>query len=180
MHFLKKYGLSYLNDYDAFFDLFYDGDIRFEFMLAFKKVTRCLNLLFPSRYALDYLDDFKALTEIYVLAGKHFRESRLSMRGIPQKLRSITDSYLESRGIEQKVKLILILDEDFQKQVEKRSRTKTKAAEVEHAIRDHLEVELEDDPDLQASFFAALAELFIEFKDNSDKIYEEFKNQYIC
>lgn len=175
MDFLKKYGLSDLNDHDAFFDLFYDEDIRFEFMLAFKKLTRCLNLLFPSRYALDYLDDYKALTEINILAGKHFRDKRLSMKGIPQKLRGITDSYLKSRGIEQKVKPISILDEDFQKQVEKRSRTKTKAAEVEHAIRHHLDVELEDDPDLQASFSSALTELFIKFKNNWERIYEELE-----
>lgn len=175
MDFLKKYGLSDLNDHDAFFDLFYDEDIRFEFMLAFKKLTRCLNLLFPSRYALDYLDDYKALTEINILAGKHFRDKRFSMKGIPQKLRGITDSYLKSRGIEQKVKPISILDEDFQKQVEKRSRTKTKAAEVEHAIRHHLDVELEDDPDLHASFSSALTELFIEFRNNWERIYEELE-----
>jgi type I restriction enzyme R subunit len=175
MELLKKHGLTDLNDHDAFFDLFYDEDIRFDFMLAFKKLTRCLNLVFPSRHALDYLDDYKALTEINILAGKHFRDGRLSMKGIPEKLRSITDAFLESRGIEIKVEPISILDEDFQKQVAKRSRTKTKAAEVEHAIRHHLDVELVDDPELQASFSAALAALFVAFKDNWEKIYEELE-----
>lgn len=175
MELLKIHGLTDLNDHDAFFDLFYDEDIRFDFMLAFKKLTRCLNLVFPSRHALDYLDDYKALTEINILAGKHFRDGRLSMKGIPQKLRSITDAFLELRGIEIKVEPISILDEDFQKQVAKRSRTKTKAAEVEHAIRHHLDVELDDDPELQASFSAALAALFVAFKDNWEKIYEELE-----
>ena len=144
-----------MTDYDAFFDLFYDEDLRFDFMLAFKKLTKCLNLVYPARQVLDYMDDYKALTEINVLAGKHFRDERLSMKSIPPKLRSITDEYLESKGIEVKVKPISILDEDFQKQVGKHKRTKTKAAEVEHAIRHHLEIELDDDPDLQASFAAA-------------------------
>ncbi|WP_207655594.1 M48 metallopeptidase family protein [Desulfocucumis palustris] len=74
---------------------------------------------------------------LQVLAGKHFRDERLSMKGIPPKLRSIIDAYLESKGIEVKVKPISILDDDFQKQVGTRKRTKTKAAEVEHAIRHH-------------------------------------------
>ena len=65
------------------------------------------------------------------------------------------DKYLESRGIDVKVKPISILDEDFQSHVRKRKRTKTKAAEIEHAIRHHLDVELDDDPDLQASFLSA-------------------------
>lgn len=175
MDLLKKHGLTDLTDHDAFFDLFYDEDLRFDYMLAFKKLTRCLNLVFPARQALDYMADYQALTEINVLAGKHFRDGRLSMKGIPAKLRSITDAYLESKGIEVKVEPISILDEDFQKQVGKRNRTKTKAAEVEHAIRHHLDVELDDDPDLQASFAAALAEIFRQFRDNWKKIYEELE-----
>lgn len=175
MDLLRKQGLTDLTDFDAFFDLFYDEDVRFDYMLAFKKLTRCLNLVFPARQALDYMADYEALTEINVLAGKHFRDERLSMKGIPPKLRSITDAYLESKGIKVKVKPISILDDDFQKQVGKRNRTKTKAAEVEHAIRHHLEVELDDDPDLQASFAAALAEVFKKFRDNWKKIYEELE-----
>ena len=175
MALLKKHGLTDLTDYDAFFDIFYDEDLRFDFMLAFKKLTKSLNLVFPARQALDYIDDYKALTEINVLAGKHFRDERLSMKGIPPKLRAITDVYLESRGIDIKVPPISILDEDFQKHVAKHGRKKTKAAEVEHAIRHHLEVELDDDPDLQASFSQALNEIFRKFRDNWDKIYEELE-----
>ena len=118
---------------------------------------------------------YQRLAEINVLAEKHFRDERLSMKGIPPKLRKITDAYLESRGIQVKVEPISILDEDFQKEVKTRSRTKTKAAEIEHAIRHHLDVELDDDPDLQASFAEALRKIFEEFRDNWNKIYEELE-----
>ena len=175
MELLEKHGLSDLTDYDAFFDLFYDEDIRFEFWLAFKKFTKCLNLVFPAKEALDFMDDYQALFEINVLAGKHFRDSRLSMKGIPAKLRGLADAYLESKGIDVKVPPISILDRDFESQVGKRKRVKTKAAEVEHAIRHHLEVELDDDPDLQASFAEALQKIFEELKDNWQKIYEELE-----
>ena len=175
MDLLKKHGLTDLTDHDAFFDVFYDEDLRFDYMLAFKKLTKCLNLVFPAKEALNYMADYQALCEINVLAGKHFRDERLSMKGIPAKLRGITDTYLASKGIEVKVKPISILDEDFQKEIGKHERTKTKAAEVEHAIRHHLDVELDDDPDLQASFAEALAKIFKEFRDNWNKIYEELE-----
>ncbi|MCG6533879.1 MAG: HsdR family type I site-specific deoxyribonuclease [Syntrophales bacterium LBB04] len=175
MEMLKKHGLTDLTDHDAFFDLFYDEDLRFDFMLAFKKLTSCLNLVSPAKEALVFMADYQALAEINVLAGKHFRDERLSMKGIPAKLRGITDAYLESKGIEVKVKPISILDADFQKQVGARNRTKTKAAEVEHAIRHHLDVELDDDPDLQASFARALAAIFEEFRNNWKMIYEELE-----
>ena len=124
---------------------------------------------------MEFIDDYNTLSEINFLASKHFRDERLSMKGIPQKLRSITDKYLVSKSIDQKVKPISILDEDFQKDVDKHSRTKTKAAEVEHAIRHHLDVELVDDPDLQASFAEALAQIFQDFQDNWKRIYKELE-----
>ncbi len=173
--FLKKQGLTDLTDHDAFFDLFYDEDLRFEFMSLFKNFTKCLNVVFPSKEALNFMGDYQTLMEINVLAGKHFRDERLSMKGIPPKLRKITDAFLESRGIDVKVEPISILDEDFQKEVKGRTRTKTKAAEIEHAIRHHLEVELDDDPDLQASFAEALKKILEEFRDNWNKIAEELE-----
>ena len=172
---LKKHGLDDLSDHDAFFDVFYDEDLRFEFMSAFRKLTRCLNLVFPAKQALGYVRDYQALAEINVLAGKHFRDGRLSMKGIPPKLRAITDEHLESRGIDAGVPPISILDENFVKDVARRNRTKTRAAEIEHAIRHHLDVELDDDPDLKASLAQALADIFEQFRDNWRKIYEELE-----
>ena len=174
MGFLKAHGLMDLTDHDDFFDLFYDEDLRFEYISLFKQFTKCLNLVFPAKEALDFMRQYERLSEINVLAEKHFRDGRLSMKGIPPKLRNITDAFLESRGIEVKVEPISILDDDFQKEVGGRSRTKTKAAEIEHAIRHHLDVEL-DDPDLQASFADALRKILEEFKDNWNKIYEELE-----
>ena len=57
----------------------------------------------------------------------------------------------------------------------RRERTRTRAAEVEHAIRHHLDIELDDDPDLQASFTEALERIFEEFADNWDVIYERLE-----
>jgi len=175
MQFLQSHGVTDLTDHDAFFDLFYDEDLRFEFMSLFRKFTDCLDVVFPSREALAFIRNYQALAEINALASKHFRDERLSMRGIPPKLRTITDAFLESRGITVMVDPISILDEDFQKEVTSRSRTKTKAAEIEHAIRHHLEVELDDDPDLQASFAEALSKILEEFRDNWNKIYAELE-----
>jgi len=175
INFLKKHGLTDLMDHDAFFDVFYDEDLRFEFMSLFKKFTKCLNLVFPAKEALDYMPDYKALVEINVMAEKHFRDGRLSMKGIPPKLRKITDAFLESRSINVKVEPISILDEDFQKEVKKHNRTKTKAAEIEHAVRHHLDVNLNDDPELQASFAEVLKKIFEEFANNWKKIYEELE-----
>jgi type I restriction enzyme R subunit len=175
MDFLAQNGLTDLSDHDAFFDVFYDEDLRFEFVRLFKLFTKSLNVVFPAKEALEYMHDYQALSEINVLAGRHLRDSRLSMKGVPPKLRALVDQYLESNGIEVKVAPISILDENFENQVGKRKRTKTKAAEIEHAIRHHLDVDLDDDPDLQASFAEALERILREFRDNWEIIYKELE-----
>lgn len=97
------------------------------------------------------------------------------MKGIPPKLRKLTDAYLKSKGIDQKIAPISIMDDQFEAQVGKHKRSKTKAAEVEHAIRHHIDINLDDDPELYASFAEALRMILEEFRDNWQKIYEELE-----
>ena len=172
---IEKYGITDLTDMDAFYDLFYDEDIRFEYMLTFKEFASAMNALFPRKEALDYLRDYQLLTEINARASEHFRDERLSMKGIPEKLRGITDEYLQSKGISQKVAPISIFDAEFQAHVNHRKRSKTKAAEVEHAIRHHIDININDDPELYASFAEAIEAILRDFKNNWDEIFKRLE-----
>ena len=173
--FLHKYGLTDLSDSDAFFDVFYDEDIRFEYIRLYNQLTSCFNTLLPRKEALDYFTDWKSFTEINALANKHFRDGRLSMKGIPPKLRAIADEFLISKGIEQSVAPISIIADDFQSHVNAKKREKTKAAEVEHAIRHYIDINIDEDPELFASFSKSLEEILQNFKGNWKAIYEELE-----
>jgi len=173
--FLKRLDIVDQYDYDAYFDYFYDEEVRFEFLTLFKAFSQALDKLYPSKAALDFLPDFKQYSEINVMASKHFIDSRLSMKGIPEKLRKIADHHLVSKGIDQSVEPIPIFDKAFQEQVQKRTREKTKAAEIEHAIRHHLDVSFDIDPELYASFAEALEEILKEFKDNWRLVREKLE-----
>jgi type I restriction enzyme R subunit len=174
-NFLKVYGLEDLSDSDAFFDVFYDEDIRFEYIKLYNILTSCFNNVLPRKEALEFFNDWKAFTEINALANKHFRDGRFSMKGIPPKLRAIADKYLISKGIEQQVAPISIIADDFFDKVKTKKRTKTKAAEVEHAIRHFIDLNIDEDPELFASFAKALEEIMQNFKGNWKLIYEELE-----
>jgi type I restriction enzyme R subunit len=174
-NFLSKYGLTDLSDVDAFFDLFYDEDIRFEYINLYKKLTSCFNIVLPRKEALDFFVDWKSFTEINALAEKHFRDQRFSMKGIPPKLRAIADEFLISKGIDQSIAPISIIADDFQKHVNTKKREKTKAAEVEHAIRHFIDINIDEDSELFASFSQAIEEILKNFKGNWKKIYEELE-----
>lgn len=175
-NFLKIYGLEDLSDSDAFFDVFYDEDIRFEYIKLYNTLTSCFNTVLPRKEALEFFNDWKAFTEINALANKHFRDGRFSMKGIPPKLRAIADKYLISKGIEQKVAPISIIADDFfNKVVATKKREKTKAAGVEHAIRHFIDLNIDEDPELFASFAQSLEEILQNFKGNWKQIYEELE-----
>lgn len=175
-NFLKVYGLEDLSDSDAFFDVFYDEDIRFEYIKLYNKLTSCFNTVLPRKEALEFFNDWKVFTEINALANKHFRDGRFSMKGIPPKLRAIADEYLISKGIEQQIAPISIIADDFfDKVVASKKREKTKAAEVEHAIRHFIDLNIDEDPELFASFAKALEEILQNFKGNWKIIYEELE-----
>lgn len=173
--YLNQQGLDDLTDSDAFFDVFYDEDIRFEYIKQYKHLTTCFNNVLPRKEALDFFNDWKAFTAINELANKHFRDGRFSMKGIPPKLRGIADEFLKSKGIEQKVAPISIIADDFQKGVNSKKREKTKAAEVEHAIRHYIDINLDEDPALFALFSEALEKILQDFKGNWKVIYEELE-----
>lgn len=173
--FLKENGLEDLSDSDAFFDVFYDEDTRFDYIKLFKQLTGCFNTVLPRKEALDFFQDWKSLTEINELANRHFRDERFSMKGIPPKLRGIADEFLQSKGIEQSVAPISIIADDFQQHVQTKKRTKTKAAEVEHAIRHFIDINLDEDPELFASFSEELERIMADFKGNWKVIFEELE-----
>jgi type I restriction enzyme R subunit len=175
LEFLKKYGLNDITDSDAFFDLFYDEDIRFEYILLFQKLTRAFNNVMPRREALEIWQDYLNFTAVNELAYRHLKDARISMKGIPPKLRAIADEFLKSRGIEQKVEPISILNPEFEQGVSQRKRDKTKAAEVEHAIRHFIELNINEDPELFASFAEELERILKAFAENWKKIYEELE-----
>jgi len=175
MDFLQKYGLTDITDSDAFFDLFYDENIRFEYLLLFQKLTRAFNNVMPRKEALEIWQDYLNFSAVNELAYRHLKDSRISMRGIPPKLRAITDEFLVSKGIEQKIEPISILNPEFEQNVSQRKRDKTKAAEVEHAIRHFIEMNISEDPELFASFAAELEKILAAFAENWKKIYEELE-----
>jgi type I restriction enzyme, R subunit len=166
-----QHGLNMYADPDDIFNLFYDEDIRQDFTEAFSKFSKALDNLFPRKEALQYLQDLNRFAEINTLASQHFLDRRMSMKGVSAKLRKITDEFLKSKGIETKIEPISILDDKFFENVKAINRKETKAAKVEHAIRDIINISMDEDPELYASFAEELRNILTAFKENWEEIY---------
>lgn len=176
----EEKGLSMYSDADDIFNLFYDEDIRHSYMEAFERFAKSLDNVFPRKEALDYLNDLNRFADINTQAREHLRDGRISMKGVSEKLRRITDEYLKSKGVDVKVEPISILDDKFFEHVQTRKREQTKAAEVEHAIRHFIDLNMNEDPELYASFAEELQRILLSFQQNWNEIYrqlEELRNK---
>lgn len=172
---IEKSGIVERYDYDAYYDLFYDEDKRFEFVLAFREFAKHLDALYPNKEALEYIKDFKYYSEINLKAEEHFRDKRISLKGITPKLRKIVDEHLVSKGIHQKIEPISILDDDFTQSVNQYRRDKTKASAIEHAIRHFIELNVNEDPTLYNSFSEQLEQIMIALQENWNEAYRKLE-----
>ena len=57
---LARNGLSETTETEAFYDLFYDEDMRFEYLTAFRKLTQAFNKALPRAEVAGLLQDLPA------------------------------------------------------------------------------------------------------------------------
>ena len=89
----EENGLSIYNDPDDIFNLFYDEEIRMAYMTAFQRFAKALDNIYPRKEALDYLPVLNRYADINIQAKEHTRDARISMKGVSDKLRRVTDEY---------------------------------------------------------------------------------------
>ena len=81
---------------------------------------------------------------------------------------------LISLGIDTKVQEVSILSDEFQNKVDAQNKTpKSKASEMEHAIRWHIKVNLDKDPALYNRFKDRLETILNAYKENWEEIVKE-------
>ncbi|MDZ7848123.1 MAG: hypothetical protein U5L96_15980 [Owenweeksia sp.] len=99
----------------------------------------------------------------------------LDLNGAKAKVRKMIDQHLASLGIDSKVPPVSLLSDDFPKEVDKFGKTpKSKASEMEHAIRRHIKVNMEKDPGFYRRFLNRMEEIIERYRENWEMQVEEF------
>lgn len=172
---LTEHGLSAYDDPDDIFNLLADDDIRHDFTEAYQAFAKALDNIFPRKEALEFLPDLNRFSQINVQASQYFRDQRMSMKGVSEKLRKVTDEFLKSKGIDIKIEPISIMDDKFFENVKTIKREKSRAAATEHAIREIINISMDEDQELYASFSEELRRILLELKDNWEEIYKQLE-----
>ena len=148
---------------------------RAQFDTYLKAFFDSLDLLFNSDVAKQYYIPAKRFGYLLMRIRNRYKDPTMDLKWAKPKVRKIIDKYLETVGINSKIPPVSLLSDDFQKEVNNAGSTKSKASEMEHAIRRHIKVNMDKDPALYTRFIERINQIMERYKGNWEQIFDEYK-----
>jgi type I restriction enzyme, R subunit len=142
---------------------------RADFEVYLKKFLQSLNLILPHAAGHPYRGPARRFGYLLRMVKERYKDSSLDITDAGAKVRALINAHLVELGINPKIPPVELLSPDFMAQVQKHTggNPEAKASEMEHAIRKHCTVHLEEDP----AFYKKLSEKL-------EKLIEEHRNQW--
>jgi type I restriction enzyme, R subunit len=166
-----------VTDEEGCVELLADEQLRAEFRVKLKLFLNSLDTVLPRPEALLFVADAVRLGKIAYRARKFDRDPSFRPIGkdVGEKVRKLIDDHLVSLGIDPKVPPVSILDAAFDGQVKATPSARTRASEMEHALRYHLRKHLDEDPEHYGRLSQRLEEILAELKDRWDEVEKALK-----
>ncbi|KAK6024833.1 type I site-specific deoxyribonuclease, HsdR family [Ostertagia ostertagi] len=141
---------------------------RAELLTYTKSFFDSLDLLFNVQAGTEYWIPAKRLGYLLWRIKERYKDETMDLKWASEKVRKLIDRHLLSLGIDTKVQQVSILSDEFRNRVDYLNHTpKSKASEMEHAIRWHIKVNLDKDP-----------ALYGRFKDRLEMILNAYKEKW--
>jgi type I restriction enzyme R subunit len=123
-----------------------DQEVRHQYWIDFRKFARSMNIVMPDPAAKPYIADLKRLGKINNAARNTFQDDQLSLDGAGEKVRKLIEEHLYATGVDPKIPPIDLFAADFREHIQGIKSAQIQAAAIEHAIKAHISVQLEEDP----------------------------------
>ncbi len=172
-----------VTDCDACILSLEDMDRRQKFEIDFKKFAKQMDIIMPNAAAKPFLVDLKLLGKINLGARNLYRDSQLNLAGVGAKVRQLIDENIRATGVDPKIAPVELFDTGFKDKVQEHKSDRTKASDIEHAIKHHITVNLDSDPEYYTSLseklkgiiekrkehWGELVQLLLEFREEIDQ-----------
>lgn len=162
---------------ESIIDIAADLKFRAEFDTYLKNYFDRLDLLFNDiDVQKNHWIKAKRLGYIITRIRIHYKDETLDLKWASPKVRKLIDKYVKNISIEERVSEVSILSDDFPTQINKYTQKKSQASAMEHAIRYHIKVNLENkDPGLYNRFKDRLDGIIKKYQGNWDQMLVELE-----
>ncbi|RYU67602.1 type I restriction endonuclease subunit R [Aliivibrio finisterrensis] len=147
------------DDIDDYVLVLKDETVRAQFDMAFKQFAKQLNVILPDAEAAPFIPDMKLLGKIHNASKNKFRDEGLDMSEIGAKVRQLVDEHILSTGVDPKIAPIDLLAANFKESITAIKSDESKASEIESAIKHHITINLDEDPEYYRSLSLRLRDI---------------------
>lgn len=144
---------------------------RANFEVYLKKFLQSMDIILPNAAANPYKIPVKRFGYLLAKVKDRYKDDTLSISGAGEKVRTLINEHLISLGINPKIKPVELMSPRFINELEQNKSSKAKASEMEHAIRKHCKVHLDEDPVLYQKLSEKLEALIQKYKEEWDELY---------
>lgn len=124
---------------------------RQAFQTDFQIFAKQMDIILPNPSASPFLRDLKRLGKISIGARNLFRDEQLNIAGVGEKVRELIEEHVYSTGVDPKIPPVDLLAADFKEKLNQHKSPRAKASEIENAIKHHIKIKIEDDPEYYKS-----------------------------
>ncbi|TMR94755.1 type I restriction endonuclease subunit R [Nonomuraea basaltis] len=155
-----------------------DQDLRSEFDELLREFLDPLNSVLPHPKSLQYVEDARNLALIQKLTRRRYRDTRtgdLDPELYGAKIRRLLDKHIKVLGIDQVIPPVEITAPEFLDRVDALPDSQAAAAEMEHALRFHIERHAPEDPIRYQRLSERLGRLLRELETQVDQLALELR-----
>ena len=136
-----------------------DEELRQQFEMAYKQFARQMDVVLPDVAAKPFVPDLTFWGKVQNGARNLYRDPQLNLNDAGAKVRRLVDEHIISTGVDPKIAPIDLMDRGFKESVEKIQSPESRASEIESAIKHHITVNLEEDPEFYRSLSLRLRDI---------------------
>lgn len=173
---LKHFEGMDLGDLDACILSLSDEVKRQAFQTDFQTFSKQLDIILPDPAAEPFLGDLRRLGKILIGARNLYRDEQLDVVGAGEKVRELIEEHVYSTGVDPKIPPVELLASDFKEQVNKHKSSRVRASEIEYAIKQHIKVNIDEDPEYYKKLSERLEDIIRRSEEKWDELVQLLLN----
>jgi len=154
-----------LQDTDACIAKLADQLQRQRFERDFRAFAKQMEVVLPSAVATPFLADIQALGKVIIACRNRYRDEQLDIVGCGEKVRTLIEDHVRGTGVDPRIPPTKLFDVEFAQVLAAQPSDRAKASEVEQAIRAHIKVKLDEDPEYYQTLSKRLEEIIQQCED---------------
>ena len=165
-----------LDDLDACILALEDEVKRQSFQTDFQIFAKQMDIILPDPSATPFIRDLRRLGKISIGARNLYRDEQLDIAGAGEKVRELIEEHVYSTGIDPKIPPVDLLAGNYEEVLNQHKSPRAKASEIENAIKHHIKINIEDDPEYYKNLSERLEDIIQKYGDKWKELVQMLLN----